>query len=70
MAIDQQPTGYLDTDQLMQASMDTAISSDNVGYRLLLKMGWGGKGLGRNGEGVLSIPAFLRRDGLIIFGYQ
>lgn len=51
--INQPPTGYLNTEDLVQSSMDTAISSDNIGYKLLQKMGWtSGSALGRNGTGM------------------
>lgn len=49
----QQPTGYLDTHAVEQSSMDKHLSENNIGYKLMLKMGWSkGKGLGRDGEGV------------------
>jgi len=51
LPINQQPSGYIDRENLVQASMDTAISSDNIGYKLLQKMGWKGQGLGRDGSG-------------------
>ncbi|ESQ32188.1 hypothetical protein EUTSA_v10004695mg [Eutrema salsugineum] len=35
-----------------QASLDTMISSSNVGFRLLQKMGWKGKGLGKQEQGI------------------
>ena len=33
-------------------TVDTAISADNKGYKMLQMMGWGGKGLGRNENGM------------------
>ncbi|EAY97131.1 hypothetical protein OsI_19054 [Oryza sativa Indica Group] len=42
------PTENLDTEGLEQASVDTQLTSSNVGFRLLQKMGWKGKGLGKN----------------------
>lgn len=41
-----------DDEPTVRASLDTAIPADNVGYKLLQKMGWNaGKGLGRNEDG-------------------
>ncbi|KAI8824275.1 uncharacterized protein EV422DRAFT_478677, partial [Fimicolochytrium jonesii] len=46
------PTAYLDLHSMDQTSMDSHLPEHNVGYQLLLKMGWSkGKGLGRGGEG-------------------
>lgn len=41
----------LDTSGTDVASVDKALTADNKGYQLLLKMGWTGKGLGRNEDG-------------------
>ncbi len=41
----------LETSDLVMASLDTAITADNKGYQILQRMGWGGKGLGRNEDG-------------------
>jgi hypothetical protein len=47
-----QPTGYIDTDKLEQANMTTHLPETNIGYRLLLKMGWSaGQGLGSDLQG-------------------
>lgn len=48
---DHRPTENLITADLQQASVDTQLSSSNVGYRLLQKMGWKGKGLGKDEQG-------------------
>ncbi|KAF6167226.1 hypothetical protein GIB67_029864 [Kingdonia uniflora] len=40
-------------DDLVQASLDTQITSSNVGFRLLQKMGWKGKGLGKDEQGIV-----------------
>ncbi|KND04120.1 uncharacterized protein SPPG_08946 [Spizellomyces punctatus DAOM BR117] len=48
----EQPSGYLDLDALDQTTMDKHLPESNIGYRLMLKMGWTkGKGLGREGDG-------------------
>jgi len=43
---------------LLRRAFPAEIPDENVGYRLLQKMGWSkGKGLGRNGNGTcFSIP--------------
>jgi hypothetical protein len=43
----------LDTSHLEQATLDTQLPSSNVGFRLLQKMGWKGKGLGKDEQGLL-----------------
>ena len=50
------PMGYVDdaleTEGLVQASLESSIPSSNRGYALLERMGWtAGKGLGRNEDG-------------------
>ncbi|KAH8555884.1 hypothetical protein BGW37DRAFT_516786 [Umbelopsis sp. PMI_123] len=61
-----QPTGYVDTDNLDQASMDTHLPTTNMGYKLLLKMGWSaGEGLGVDRQGrVDPIRIDLKMDAL------
>ncbi|KAF8099372.1 hypothetical protein N665_0245s0049 [Sinapis alba] len=45
-------TENVDLENVEQASLDTMISSSNVGFRLLQKMGWKGKGLGKQEQGI------------------
>ncbi|KAK4782042.1 hypothetical protein SAY86_016144 [Trapa natans] len=47
------PTENVDLDNVEQASMDTQLTSSNVGFRLLQKMGWKGKGLGKDEQGIV-----------------
>lgn len=52
LPITHRPVENLNTEYLEQASVETSLSSSNVGFRLLQKMGWKGKGLGKNEQGV------------------
>lgn len=51
MPIHQKPTENIDLDNVEQASLDTKLTSSNIGFRLLQKMGWKGKGLGKDEQG-------------------
>lgn len=53
LPINHRPTENVDLDNVEQASLDTQLSSSNVGFKLLQKMGWKGKGLGKNEQGLL-----------------
>ena len=46
------PTENVDLDNVEQASLDTKLTASNVGFRLLQKMGWKGKGLGKDEQGM------------------
>lgn len=47
-------TENVDLDNVEQASIDIQLPSSNVGFRLLQKMGWKGKGLGKDEQGQFS----------------
>lgn len=64
------PTENLDTEGLEQASVDTQLTSSNVGFRLLQKMGWKGKGLGKNEQGIIEPIKAGIRDAKLGVGKQ
>ncbi len=51
LPINQRADDPLETSGLDIKTVDTAIAADNKGYQMLQRMGWGGKGLGRNESG-------------------
>lgn len=62
----QPPTGYIDYETTTLVSMETHIPENNVGYKLLQKMGWSaGKGLGPQLQGRIDpIRIELKDDSL------
>lgn len=53
LPIHHRPTENVDLDNVEQASLDTQLTSSNVGFKLLQKMGWKGKGLGKDEQGIV-----------------
>ncbi|XP_047331574.1 septin and tuftelin-interacting protein 1 homolog 2-like [Impatiens glandulifera] len=53
LPINHKPTENVDLDNVEQASLNTQLSSSNIGFRLLQKMGWKGKGLGKEEQGII-----------------
>lgn len=53
LPINHRPTENVDLDNVEQASLDTQLTSSNIGFRLLQKMGWKGKGLGKDEQGIV-----------------
>ncbi|WVZ05333.1 hypothetical protein V8G54_018679 [Vigna mungo] len=55
LPINHRPTENVDLDNVEQASLDTQLTSSNIGFKLLQKMGWKGKGLGKDEQGLYYI---------------
>ncbi|KAK6915737.1 G-patch domain [Dillenia turbinata] len=53
LPISHRPTENVNLDDVEQASLDTQLTSSNIGFRLLQKMGWKGKGLGKDEQGII-----------------
>ncbi|MCO5587135.1 hypothetical protein L7F22_041082 [Adiantum nelumboides] len=70
LPITHRPTENLDTDNMEQASEDTQLTSSNVGFRLLQKMGWKGKGLGKDEQGMVEPIRAKSRDAKLGLGKQ
>ncbi|KAL7124930.1 hypothetical protein ABFS83_14G081500 [Erythranthe nasuta] len=70
LPINHRITENVDLDNVEQASLDTRIASSNVGYRLLQKMGWRGKGLGKNEQGIVEPIKSGIRDARLGLGKQ
>lgn len=59
LPINHRPTENVDLDNVEQASLDTQLTSSNIGFKLLQKMGWKGKGLGKDEQGLYYIITFF-----------
>ncbi|XP_027114962.2 uncharacterized protein [Coffea arabica] len=70
LPIDHRPTENVDLDGVEQASLDTQLTSSNVGFRLLQKMGWKGKGLGKDEQGIIEPIKSGIRDPKLGIGKQ
>ncbi|KAL6963536.1 hypothetical protein U1Q18_035625 [Sarracenia purpurea var. burkii] len=70
LPINHRPTENVDLDNVEQASLDTQLTSSNVGYRLLQKMGWKGKGLGKDEQGIIEPIKSGMRDPKLGIGKQ
>ncbi|KAF8038594.1 hypothetical protein BT93_B1199 [Corymbia citriodora subsp. variegata] len=70
LPINHRPTENVDLDDVEQASLDTHLTSSNVGFRLLQKMGWSGKGLGRDEQGITEPIKSGMRDPKLGIGKQ
>ncbi|GLT38569.1 hypothetical protein SLA2020_128110 [Shorea laevis] len=70
LPINQKPTENVDLDNVEQATLDTKLTSSNVGFRLLQKMGWKGKGLGKEEQGIVEPIKSGIRDPKLGIGKQ
>ncbi|KAI3827753.1 hypothetical protein L1987_01836 [Smallanthus sonchifolius] len=70
LPIHHRPVENIDLDNVEQASLDTQLTSSNVGFRLLQKMGWKGKGLGKNEQGITEPIKSGLRDSKLGVGKQ
>ncbi|KAF9681446.1 hypothetical protein SADUNF_Sadunf05G0002300 [Salix dunnii] len=67
---DHRPTENVDLDNVEQASLDTKLTESNIGFRLLQKMGWKGKGLGKDEQGIIEPIKSGIRDPKLGIGKQ
>ncbi|XP_057494363.1 uncharacterized protein LOC130779663 [Actinidia eriantha] len=70
LPINHRPTENVDLDNVEQASLDTQLTSSNIGFRLLQKMGWKGKGLGKDEQGIIEPIRSGMRDPKLGIGKQ
>ncbi|RAL52727.1 hypothetical protein DM860_007495 [Cuscuta australis] len=70
LPIGHRPTENLDLGNVEQASLDKQLTSSNVGFRLLQKMGWKGKGLGKDEQGIIEPIKSGIRDAKLGIGKQ
>ncbi|GMH07702.1 hypothetical protein Nepgr_009542 [Nepenthes gracilis] len=70
LPISHRPTENVDLDNVEQASLDTQLTSSNIGFRLLQKMGWKGKGLGKDEQGIIEPVKSGIRDPKLGVGKQ
>ncbi|KAJ4976721.1 hypothetical protein NE237_001827 [Protea cynaroides] len=70
LPIHHKPTENPDLDNVEQASLETQLTSSNVGFKLLQKMGWKGKGLGKNEQGIVEPIKAGIRDAKLGIGKQ
>lgn len=70
LPINHRPTENLDLENVEQASLDTQLTSSNIGFRLLQKMGWKGKGLGKDEQGMVEPIKAGMRDPKLGIGKQ
>ncbi|KAK4424486.1 hypothetical protein Salat_1642000 [Sesamum alatum] len=70
LPIDHRVTENVDLDNVEQASLDTQLPSSNIGFKLLQKMGWKGKGLGKDEQGIIEPIKSGIRDAKLGLGKQ
>ncbi|CAO2836845.1 unnamed protein product [Amaranthus hypochondriacus] len=70
LPINHRPTENVDLDNVEQASEDRQLSSSNIGFKLLQKMGWKGKGLGKDEQGIIEPIKSGMRDPKLGIGKQ
>ncbi|XP_047331167.1 G patch domain-containing protein 11-like [Impatiens glandulifera] len=64
------PTENVDLDNVKQASLNTQLSYSNIGFRFLQKMGWKGKSLGKDEQGIIEPIRSGMRDAKLGVGKQ
>nr|AFK47303.1 unknown [Lotus japonicus] len=70
LPINHRPTENVDLENVEQASLDTQLTSSNIGFKLLQKMGWKGKGLGKDEQGIIEPIKSGMRDPRLGLGKQ